>query len=385
MLVYMSWDKLYLTSFQVEDAAWDNDTLVRHGVTEGFRKNFDGTEYFGDEVKRNSSLPIVVGNCSVGTLQKIPAEGTSLVFSTQRKSYSDGITFAKIMTENGSVSFSGLGMLCNNYVYHSAFITMQQNEAVKGSAVVTLFEYTQSDHLEAVEKKLTKSNASQVLTVEAEGPIIQYNLSCGTAQIYSDSFRDTIYAYRFAQLSRSGKRKLVQRENITLGNEVFLVPKPLTKSDIIRSVIAFKISEAISCEGETFIYTSCGDYEFKYAIPLCTLSTFLIAAAIAFKVRQMFSAKLVKYPVSSRAWSMFALKRRNVELKYCDIGSEEFEKEYARYGRRDEIGEYFLDQNNGRNEFQLRKVVFRDQSAREQAFDVTKKDTGDAQYFKKED
>lgn len=352
---YSSFSKELATAFLVEDMKWDREMLAKVPITQGFRKQFDGTEYFGDGVNRNMTLPIAISNCSVHSFRTLKYESTTMMFGPAASMKGEGIGLLGISTRYGLENYSGLGGVFYNFQFHSAFLVAWHKNSMIDSSAATVLEYPHSNHIRDIKKSSAKNRK---LTVKAKTSLLVYDVSCEISSMPGSQFQSAVYSYRYAQLARSAKRKAIPLVTLTVGKEKLFVPKPLNSADVTKAAIASKISEPISCEGETFVYTKCGSFNINMAYPLIFITTALFLCAVVLMVRKLRTQNFVKAPISASAWSLFALNLCAKEKKYCEIGSEEYNTNYKHYGKRNFMGEYVHKLGVRGEYFNLRQVLF---------------------------
>lgn len=61
---------------------WDGEDIVKNPIYEGFRRNIDGNEYFGPDIKRDPKLPIVIEGCRVSPSRLLPPINTTSTLYT---------------------------------------------------------------------------------------------------------------------------------------------------------------------------------------------------------------------------------------------------------------------------------------------------------------
>jgi len=170
--------KLLSTAFSVENLEWNNQDLVNNAIRQGFHKNCDGREYFGDgnefRNKRNLSLPIAISGCYASNARIIQPKGTLLTFGSS--SYvNEGISLTLIESTNRT--FSGVGGVFHNYAYHSAFMVVEQPNAEDHSSSAIVIEYSDSEHLKSVSNSYSLTSRSD-LRVKAKGALYSYEVGC---------------------------------------------------------------------------------------------------------------------------------------------------------------------------------------------------------------
>lgn len=122
---------------------------------------------------------------------------------------------------------------------------------------------------------------------------------------------------RFGRYSYKAKE-----DNRTSFRLVMKEPCPLDAGDMIKAVIAMKITENVSCEGKTFRYTTCGGFDATMAYPLMTVMVFGMWSTLLFLVQK--KGNCVEAPVTSNQWMCFAIKSCATVKKYVALDPEEY-------------------------------------------------------------
>lgn len=372
-----AWSSRLSLAMLVENLRWDKRELISHPIREGFRKTCDGTEYFGNQVERNKSLPIVIHRCWAKNMRIVGGNGSILTFANNiTETKGEGIGFVSVATPNRSKLFKGMGGIFDNYQFTSSFLTVQHPDNDDGSCSATVLEYPNSKHLMDIRRHAANKSTFEV---KSRGVVLGYDVGCRLASLNAKKFHEAIFTYRFAQLSRSSKRNAIPKVNVTIGegdnqlgrhsykknaavpNEtrpVLNAPCPLDAGDVVKAVIAMKITENISCEGETYRYTTCGTFKAVMAYPLVTVMVLVLVmwSILLYLVRRM--GDRVEAPVTANQWMCFAIQSCNAEKKYVTLGSDEFKNEYKRYGREDFLGEFLVKKGYVGFYFVLRRVIF---------------------------
>lgn len=365
----VSWSKRIPTAFLVEDVEWNNIHLARYPIRQGLRKQFDGREYFGPSQKRNISLPVVIANCSVGPISLLEPASFFLELGIDNSTHSEGVRLLRLRARDGSMSFSGFGGLLDNYDSFFTFLvslpSRQQVNAIPSEvSFVSVLEYTDPRRLRDIDLGSTESEGAVILS---KSVILFYNVSCGIASLNTKQFAEAIYSYRYAQLSRSAHRKQIRHTNVPMGSNLVQVPQPLAAHDVVRAVIAAKFAEEQQCEGESMFYTTCVCYKFMVAFPLFFIAAFLVVLSIFLYTRSLICKDLVKAPVTSDAWSMFALSMCATKKKFIEVGTPEYETYTGKHRFRKCIGEYILTGTEDERLFDIEKVFFVDGSIEDQS------------------
>lgn len=354
--------KAVATAVQTESMKWDNAKLIQYPIRQGFRKAFDGTERFG---ARDSavSLPIVISRCSVSEIRQIPPRAGLMTFSNVRNKTIFGIRLKHIVLVNSSVKWEGLGGILDNYAYYSAILVTRRTLKGTNATFATVTEYAESQHLKTLIANMTKAASIRSdASVVNVGPMFQYNVSCLRSALNAERFQDAIYVYRSAQLGRSAKENPYPLANISVKGSRFTVPRPFAASDVVRSVIAAKTVEPISCNGETFVTTTCGTYHFIYILPLTLI--FAVLSALALVLVLFFrSGHSVNLPFTAKSWSSFAIEldiQRNPALLKVtgDETSPSSKLRRKRDGSYKYVDEYILTEGSDSHQFEVRRNYY---------------------------
>jgi len=122
----------------------------------------------------------------------------------------------------------------------------------------------------------------ETIKVKPRGPLYSYDVGCRVSSLGARSFEKGLFPYRFAQLSRSSRRKAIPRVNLTVGAlTIQNIPHSLNVSDVIRATLVEKVTEPISCFGETFQYTHCGTYNWWMSLPLLLMFVVVLLTSLA--------------------------------------------------------------------------------------------------------
>lgn len=292
--------------FYTQQVTWDDTELVQNPIRQGFRKTFNGKESFYNP-SQNSTLPIVVGGCSVEDIKLIKPYDVSLTFTPTSGAWAAILSQAEI--GNNSVIRSGRGDATYNDNYSSSFL-FTQGKSTNDSLEVSVLEYADTFTIMNTVYKEMYTPAMNGLrptsvTLRNRIPAINYEISCEKVGLRASDFLDGLQAYRSIQLESTVKvHPLI---NITLDGEgPFAIPRPLRASDVIRAVIALKAADPQLCDGETFVYTTCGSYDMRYIYPLLFLTGAIMAISVLAAVAVHRSDAAVEIPFTASSWSRFA-------------------------------------------------------------------------------
>lgn len=353
-----SLSKELATAFLVEDMEWDKNLLTKNPIHQGLRKTVDGTEYFGSLVKRNQSLPISIANCSVSDVRKY-VDDIELTFGPSRKMTTEGVGFLSAVSVNGNDTFDsgGYGGILYNYEFYSGFLVVRHpNSELDGRSSATVVEYPNTEHLANI--KMRASDSKEKYTVQARTPLLIYKVECGVSSLTGTNFHSAIFSFRYAQLMHSAKRNALQVITLNLGGQIIQTPRLLDGGDVVKAVLAAKIQEPITCKGETFVYTECGDFKLHLAMPLIVVVIVLVFLYVILKVKASSYKQLIRTPMTATAWAKYALALASTETKYCILDSEDYKDNYEQYAERSFMGEYVRKSGEMHAYFELRNVHF---------------------------
>jgi len=169
----------------------------------------------------------------------------------------------------------------------------------------------------------------ETIKVKPRGPLYSYDVGCRVSSLGARSFEKGLFPYRFAQLSRSSRRKAIPRVNLTVGAlTIQNIPHSLNVSDVIRATLVEKVTEPISCFGETFQYTHCGTYNWWMSLPLLLMFVVVLLTSLALRVyTAVLADNVVETPVAETQWMRYALREGHHEGICVEMGSELYAKE----------------------------------------------------------
>ena len=371
------WSSRLSLAMVVENLGWDKRELIRFPIRQGFRKTCDGTEYFGNRVKRNTSLPIVVHRCWARNMRIVGGSGSILKFGNITETRGEGVGFISMTTPNRSMSYRGIGGIFDNYKFLSSFLTVQHPDNEDGSCSASVLEYPNSQHLNEIRRHAVNNSRFEV---KSRGPILGYDVGCRWASLNAEKFHEAIYTYRFAQLSRSAMRNAIPRVNLTISQDdnriakqtysaknetrnstrpsAVKAPCPLDAGDVVKAVIAMKITENLSCKGETYRYMKCGGFDVTMAYPLMTVMVMVFGMWCTLLFLMHNKDDGLRPPVTANQWMSFAIQSCAAQKKYVTLDSEEYKKEYKQYGREDVMGEFMVKKAYVGYTFVLRRLIF---------------------------
>lgn len=283
---------------------WNEDDLVSTPIRQGFRKNFNGKEVFDPRLS-NRSLPIIVANCSVADF-RIHARGT-LYISIQNTKSIWSFVMSRVQFVSQSNSLSGYGDQIFNPSYLSAFNIIGTAGGLGGAIKARVFEYSNSEQLVDIASSIeTSRNYYAPKTQSNKTPLLSYEVKCSKNILAPHRFANALRTYRTTQLESSIKLHPIVEWKV--GNESVAVAKPMSAADVVKATIALKASDMDECEGETWVYSTCGVYDFLYIMPV--IGTILILCFIVGMTEYLVRKRkaYVKLPISAYSWFCYAWK-----------------------------------------------------------------------------
>lgn len=294
------------SALYTQQIAWKSKDLVATPIVQGFRKDFDGNEAFIKDAI-NTSLPIIVSECSVHSFTILPPNTTELVFHDTRLMWNMRITSVKPV--GASKPLQGSGDLTGNQQYFDAFFIARPIGGYGGRIDAKFFDYTNSKHIyQSMNKVYSSGKYFEPATVINRGRILQYTVTCNKTSLSPTDFEVALQVYRSSQLE--SKMVVHPAENVTVKNkhkiEWIKAPRPLNASDVVKAVIALKAIDRKDCMGETFLYKKCGTYNLATFMPV--LGTILILLIIALVTGFLVWKRKAYLPIPTTAvaWSKFA-------------------------------------------------------------------------------
>ncbi len=312
------------SALYTQQIAWEPEPLVATPIVQGFRKDFNGDEAFIKDAV-NTSLPIIVSDCSVHSFNILPPNSTEMVFHDTQLMWNMRITSVKLV--GASKPLEGSGDLTGNQQYFDAFFIARPEGGLGKRIEAKFYDYTDSKHIyEAMNKVYSSGQIFKPLTVTNAGKLLQYTLTCNKTSLSPKDFEVAVQVYRSSQLE--SKMVVHPAQNYTVGDDWIEVPRPLTAADVVKAVIALKAIDREDCMGETFLYKTCGTYNLLTFMPV--LGTIVILLIIAMVSGFLVWKRNAYLPIpttavawSKFAWLSFASAEREKERKARDVGDIE--------------------------------------------------------------
>lgn len=344
-------------SFLVEEMRWDDNMLVAFPIRQGFRRNIDGSEYFGSAVQPNKSLPVVIADCKSDTYRILQPSEFRLKFGRNPMMNAKGVWMKSVLILNSSRSINGIGHVNDNYKFKSAFMVSSNPGEAENRTLATIYEYSHSKDIANISKVSRKNSKRGVtaLWVRPKAPLLVYNLSCRISGLSVQDFTDAIFVYRKAQLNRSYLRRPLKLVTITVGGHTMVTPQPMRNSCVARATLTKKITEETICNGETFVWTKCATYNVYVAVPLLTIVGMLSSIYLLLRVKMTRDGIFARAPITAKAWGRFYIRICQNEKAYS-LSPKDYEKGLAQYGCRDWIGEYIIPNSSDSSHFEVRRV-----------------------------
>ena len=303
--------------YSIQSMPWDDGALEKASIRQGLRRNIQGNEYFGDEPKRNLSLPVVVAGCRVSEIKLIPPNGTTVVLGYNHR-YNMYAAFREIRVGNESIA--GIGAVNTKRILALSLGKRWLRTGVN----LTVFEYYDSVDVQKLRNDIDPRQRWTRLSVAS--PIVSYNVSCATTGLSLEDARQALKWYRFTQLDTGYLRKF----NITVNGRRISAAVQMTPAAATRAMIAMKFLEQESCHGETWLWTKCGIVHPKLAIPIIAITLGMMLFCAVLEVHAYRLQLEVMVPVDVVEWYNFAMltrfQRTHVKLTdamyQCSEGSK---------------------------------------------------------------
>lgn len=351
------------TAYIVSTMRWNDEHLVQYGIRQGLHRSLTGDEYFGyvDEPKVRSD-PVVVSNCSVLKMANVLPENYEMGFG-QQTANSEGMPL-KSITVNKSITYEGMGSVTNNYQCYSAFLVVAHSPIR-----LTLYEYPSTVKLRDVHMWTGHKN---ITMVKPSAVMMAYDISCGKTSLSTVEFMESVYSYRFAQLSAPTRPTCIEDSSAINMNT-----QHMNASDVVRAVLATKLNEETVCPGTTYEYTQCGIFEPVTILPLLAIVVFLMCLAVIFTMKPNWAQRSspstttmsssddedceqpVRAPITATEWSRFAMGSWSSGKTFMRADSPEYKAHIEMVGDRNCIGEYVVakDEETGKKRLQMNEIV----------------------------
>lgn len=294
--------KKIATALYTQQAGWDDAIVGRATVRQGFRKNFDGREAF-DVKPRNGSLPVVVGGCDITNVQLIKRLRARLTFQGTGSVWA--LRISSVFLEDDGARLVGEGDVCSNSRYYSAFIVANATGGSGGRVEATFVDYADSRHIQSTLLAVYKTgNSLSSMVARNRKPMIRYTLACERNALSAADFMIAVQIYRSAQTQSSVREHPI--EQMTVGKQKLSAPKSLTAADLVRATIALKATDVQSCAGETFLYTTCGEYKVVMIFPV--LYVVGVMGGILLFTRWLVRREKAELPIptTAKGWCKYA-------------------------------------------------------------------------------
>lgn len=331
-------------------APWRDADLDRYTIWSGFRKRFDGTEDLRashiHRVRANASecvkgSCVVVAKCQTTNVTVMDARSVRL---SLRADVSWGVAFDAVVTRSAA-TVRGRGAILRNKDYYSATM-VAANSRTAGTKPelrreVELYEYAHTEHLSSEYQALVqrKGGPAQVL-VSAQAPLVRYAVTCSACSLEHKSFQRALMVFRATQLSSFVA--VHPREKVVIRNVSHSFPAIITPAQVKRAVISYLIADRATCPGHTYVYTRCGYYEAKYAVPFVALLAVVLICSLFANLLQCKKAYAdVSIPSSAYEWDAYlaGLGRPNDSgedidgsTKYRCVCNRQVVRDYVRDG-----------------------------------------------------
>lgn len=151
---------------------------------------------------------------------------------------------------------------------------------------------------------LTNSSTFEDTTIRNEQFMYSYSIWCSEFLQSTDKFASALQVYRSVQLEDAE----YTAKNLSIAGKLEETIPPMNASDAVRAAIALAMVNRKSCPGETFEFTECGVYHWKFIAPLLILFGLLVIYAVSNGLMVMNEQANIDLPHSSSAWSAAALE-----------------------------------------------------------------------------
>ncbi len=309
------------TASEVRMLPWTNEQLGTHPIREGFRRDVDGSEYFGAHTKPNTSLPIVIEGCRSSPHELLPARAAkiSIGWNHPMQDHSAGIATANEITIYGTKTKSDI------FVMHNTLIGVQLPPIRIGKTGFnfTVFESLDKESNQNIRASINRSLKWTELVVNAR--VMRYTVSCSISSLKPDDARDALLTYRYSEIEAGNPKRF----DFTHEGKVISAVYPMTSADITPALLAKKIMESAwsPCLGETWVWTTCGIYDLKYAAPMIAILSALTATWIIFEIVLRRSNHSMEIPITAHEWFEFAMSVCAAEDKTLDVDRTKLEYE----------------------------------------------------------
>ncbi len=299
--------------YSLQSMPWDDGMLERRGIHEGFRRDIQGNEYFGPNLQRNTSLPLVIAGCTVSEHNLIPPNNTTVLLGSNH-GYKSYAALAGLSSGNKSIAVSG-------FMDSSRILAVSGAQQWLETGInLTVFEYYDEKHIKQLRTNIDRRRRWTRLPLLP--PLVTYNVSCASTGLSAADGIEAIVWYRFTQLHSS---KLANFRIVTKNKYNLTAKMPMTPSCLVRAMLAMKYLENEMCPGETMIWTECGIVRPHLAIPVFGISFMMFVLWFALEVKAHRTPLTVNVPVTASEWYNFAMKGR---YRDSEIDVDEDDAEY---------------------------------------------------------
>lgn len=276
---------------------WDDNHISEYPIYQGLHHSITGREFFGPDPIRNTSLPVVVAGCKVGKTFLLPPETTFASLFLGGPYIDSGFALV-LAVQNGKIQIRTSGLMSLSFEA-PFFIAHSDIESIGNTGFSTqVFEYFNFKHLLEEKKRL---NASMRLrNFRLSTPLITYNVSCNSTGLTRDHIAESVLLGRIGDLEHTQTPIIVSDGKMSAQG----LQKP-TAAKIVRSILGAKFSYKEKCIGETFEWTTCGVYRFKYSFPLLVILCTVLLAQTFLEIRIYFAGDIMDIPMSAKEWYTF--------------------------------------------------------------------------------
>lgn len=295
---------------EILSVPWDYNDIGKVPIREGFRKQFDGTEYFGVSKQINTSLPIVVEGCKTGKYEILPTEKTIISIGMNHR-LKIGQPLAAVRTikfENKTYNVT----LSTTYTSLFGFVVPLKKEGASGFNA-TIFESVDPATLKGLMTGIDKKK--KWTDLQPISPIIRYTVSCKTTGLLHNDIPIALTRLRYTEIE-VGKSKSF---NFLYKNSSVIALEPMSSGSLTMAMLLLKMTEAKLCRGETFVWTKCGAIDIVYILPLMSILAVLSALWIATELYVWFSNAEMKAPMAVEEWYKYAIRAKGIRDTHVEM------------------------------------------------------------------
>lgn len=222
-------------------------------------------------------------------------------------------TIAEGFRETGGKrdSFEGSGDLTHNGKRYATFILTRIAEKK-----MLYLEYAHQVHVERLFWLASGSKGSTIWE-KTQAPVVTHEISCEVNALGSDHFERALHAYRTIQVENpTSPLAFVDNEQ----HFAFF-----SSEDIYRAILSIKVIDDALQNGNFFMYTKCGEYNWTFLAPILTCMAVII---LLFAISAYLKSGDIAFgiPYNSRSW--FRHARRVDETGEKDLGAQSFRSRY---------------------------------------------------------